>query len=270
MLRNLTGLSIALLVSGACPLEAATADSATARQLSVVADEWEPLAPLFEALQTELGARVSRYEQADLPQGLPAARAVFMYVHKELQPRTIEVLTAYARGGGRLIVLHHGLASAKIRSPEWMEFMGVHIAPRDAPEKPWRVIANTPVTLIDLAPGHPVMSAGVRYEDEVEFVEPGTTALAGRFPATHFQKTEVFLNQQILRPGTKTRLFAVRYVDPDTGQPAIQDWGGWLEPVGAGLLFYLQLGHARTDYEQVCYRRILLNCVTMEPEPPRP
>ncbi len=49
---------------------------------------------------------------------------VFMYVHKPLLVNTENALINYTTDGGSLSVLHHGIASAKMENPKWLDFSG--------------------------------------------------------------------------------------------------------------------------------------------------
>jgi hypothetical protein len=235
-------------------------------RVAVVADEWEPLEPLLSWLaERDEVVVVVRYEQQTLPDNMEGCRAVFMYVHRPLLPENVGKLIRYARGGGRLVILHHGLASAKMENPEFMQFVGMYLAPRDDPEAPWRVIANATQSLVNLNLGHFLTSNGVTYEEVVEYRSGDAPARTGRFPALRFADTETFVNQQFTDGREKTVLFGVKCPDPATGKPIMQDRGGWLKPQGKGRVFYFQTGHRAEDFEKQQYRQVLLNCLLWEP-----
>ena len=77
-----------------------------------------------------------------------------------------------------------------------MALAGMHIAPRDAPEAPWRVVANVTHTLVNLNLGHYITTHGVEYDGLVTYRPSDHPSTPGRFPALHFPNTELFLNQQ--------------------------------------------------------------------------
>ena len=235
-----------------------------ASPVAVVSDEWEPLQPLLAFLKGQPRiADVQTFEEDSLPTELAAYRGIFMYVHRALRPETIRTLVEYTHGGGRMIIVHHGIASSKVRSPEWLDFVGIHIAPRDDPDRPWRVIADTTHTFVNLHPGHYITSHGIDYEEEQLFrASPDGPETA--LPALRFPDTEVFVNQQHAEGRHKTVLFGSHCVDLDSGEMISQIGTGWLEPSGAGWIFYFQPGHRAEDFQHPLYRQILLNCLTCD------
>ena len=231
-----------------------------------VADEWKQLAPLVAFLQAEGGATVEMSDQKDLPEGLAAYQAVFMYIHGPMTPETERALVRYATIGGRLMVLHHGMASARVKNPEWLKMAGIAILPRDDPKTPWRVVAPVTHTLVNLRPDHYITSHNVKYDRKVQYQSPDAAGLRGEFPALDLPETEVFLNQQFTDGSEKTVLFGSMCLDPQTGAAIMQDRGGWYKPAGKGWLFYLQPGHAESDFRNRSFCQIILNCLTWRPE----
>ena len=77
--------------------------------------------------------------------------------------------------------------------------------------------------------------------------------------------TEVFLNQHFTDGREKTVLFGFQIADPDTGVVHMQDRAGWYKAVGAGLVFYLQPGHAASDFQNPNFAQIVLNCLQWQP-----
>ena len=266
------GLASVLLAAG-CGTEGRTPPEdpgvAVGRVL-FVADEWKQLAPLIAFLQAEGGATVEMSDQKDLPEGLAPYHAVFMYIHGPMTPETERALVRYATIGGRLVVLHHGMASARAKNPEWLKMAGIAILPRDDPKTPWRVVAPVTHTLVNLRPDHYITSHNVKYDRKVKYQSPDAAGPAGEFPAFDLPDTEVFLNQQFTDGSEKTVLFGSTCADPQTGAAIMQDRGGWYKPVGRGWLFYLQPGHAESDFRNHSYCQIILNCLTWRPEKQAP
>ncbi|MEZ4859803.1 MAG: ThuA domain-containing protein [Caldilineaceae bacterium] len=230
----------------------------------IVADEWEPMHVLTARLQAEGGCQVRCVEQGKLDCDLTQFKAVFVYVHSVLAARVEDVLIDYALAGGRLIVLHHAIASAKVANPKWLEFLGIHIAPRDDPAYPWRVVVGTH-TLVNLQPNHYITSHKVTYDRVVEYVPSDEPSAPGLYPALDLIDTEVFLNQHFTDGRAKTVLFGFQITDPQTGQLYAQDRSGWIKPIGQGWIFYLQPGHAATDFQHQSFGQIVLNCLDWEP-----
>ena len=234
------------------------------RAVLIVADEWKQLEPLAEFLRTEGDFDVRRIDQKDLGEGLSAYHAVFMYIHGPFNTAAEKALIDYATGGGRLVVLHHGIASARVRNPDWLRMAGIAIAPRDDPKRPWRVIAQTTHTLVNLQPNHYITSHKVTYDRTVEYASSDCPGAPAKLPAIDLPNTEVFINQQFTDGQEKTVLFGSTCTDPQTGRTVMQDRGGWYKPAGRGRLFYLQPGHAESDFRNRNYCQIILNCLTWE------
>ncbi len=232
-------------------------------RVAFVSSEWEPLEPLLAFLRRQPRVEVVQtFEEAALPAELSEYRGVFMYVHPTLRPGTATKLIDYTRAGGRMIIVHHGIASSKTRNPDWLDFAGIRIAPRDDPDRPWRVIEHATHTFVNLSPGHWITSHGVEYEATQLFPLGGQQKA---LPALRFHDTEVFVNQQHVGGRAKTILFGSHCIDPDSGAAILLPNTGWMEASGAGWVFYFQPGHQAQDFQHPRYQQILMNCLTYAP-----
>ncbi len=238
--------------------------SRAAPRVVIVADKEGELPALAAALEKRGGYEVESLAQKRVEGGFGGCAAVVMYVHRPIILAVEKALLDYARGGGRLLVLHHGIASAKWKNPAWLEFVGIHMAPRKDPERPWRVYPNVTHTIVNLAPGHYVTSHKVRYDREVDYVSPDSEKRRGRFPALDLPDTEIFCNQQHTDGDVKTVLLGYRYENPP-GKAEMEDTSGWMKPTGKGWLFYLQPGHAEHDFKNPNFVQIILNCLDWQP-----
>jgi hypothetical protein len=239
-----------------------------AAPLVIVADEWKPMDALAEFLANTAGYRVEKVGKDALPADLAARPAVFMYIHSKMDADTEKALVDYAAGGGRLIILHHGIASARVANPLWLRMTGIGILPRNDPKAPWRVVGNTTHTLVNLAPGHHITSHKVAYDREAEYTSPDDAARSGKRQAIDLPKTEVFLNQQFTDGDAKTVLFGSACTDPETGESFMQDRGGWLKAWEKGWVIYLQPGHAESDFRNGAFLQIIWNTLTWTPPAP--
>lgn len=224
-------------------------------------DEWDPMRVL-ERFLTELGHEVACFTAAEAPDDFTSYDAGFAYVHQTLCQRLEQSLVRYVRQGGRLIALHHALASAKMHNPTWLELAGLHIAPPDADCYAWRVVPGVTHYLVNLRPDHYITSNKVQYDHHIEYTSSDAPSLPGRFPALSLPDTEVFLNQHFTDGRARTVLFGSRCADPETGRTSMQDRGGWIRRGGDGLLIYLQPGHTGNDFRHAGFRQILSNCLT--------
>lgn len=230
----------------------------------IVADEWEPMEALSDLLRTGGDYNVRRVDQSGPDLDLRQFGAVFVYVHTVLQAHIEDALIDYALDGGRLVMLHHTIASAKVANPKWLRFTGIHIAPRDDPGHPWRVVRGTH-TVVNLQPGHYITSHSVPYDRTVVYRPSDVPSVPGAYPALDLHDTEVFLNQHFTDGREKTVLLGFQVTDPQTGNVITQDRSGWYKSVGKGWLFYLQPGHAASDFRHSGFGQIILNCLDWEP-----
>jgi Trehalose utilisation len=237
--------------------------SAHSAVLHVVGDEPVPMQALKRVLESG-GHQVTLFEQKEFATaGAQKPAAILMYVHGMLEESVGKRLIAFARDGGRLLILHHGIASAKNKSPYWMEFVGMEILPKNAPEYPWAVLYGVEFEMVNLAPGHPVTTQHVTYAG-------ATSYLRSELPQSKEQKlssfvvpnTEAYLNLRSRSGHQRTLLFGMKCKDPIGGAVYMQDTGGWLMRAGKGWVFYLQPGHFGRDFEVPQLRQVLLNCLS--------
>ena len=234
-------------------------------RLLVVTDEWKPMEALAEFLRGEGQYSVECVAQSGPDPDLGQFEAVFVYVHSIMEAHVEEALIDYVLDGGRLIVFHHTIASAKVANPDWLRFVGIHIAPRDDPHYPWLVVQGTH-TLVNLAPGHYITTHGVDYDRMIEYRSSDAPSVSSAYPALDLPETEVFLNQHFADGRAKTVLFGFRVTHPETGKVIMQDRSGWYKPAGKGWLFYLQPGHAASDFRHRAFGQIILNCLHWKPD----
>ncbi|MCB0108478.1 MAG: DUF1080 domain-containing protein [Caldilineaceae bacterium] len=232
--------------------------------LLIVADEWEPMQVLTASLQDVGEYQVTHVAREGPDHDLTQFGAIFVYVHRPLAAHVEDALIDYALDGGRLIVLHHAIASAKVANPKWLDFLGIYIAQRDDPAHPWRVVNGTH-TVVNLQPNHYITTHGVTYDRTIEYHSSDAPSLPGRYPALELTETEVFLNQQFTDGREKTVLFGFQIADPESGELYMQDRSGWYKAVGQGWLFYLQPGHAASDFQNPNFAQIVLNCLQWQP-----
>ena len=62
-----------------------------------------------------------------MPASLSAFRAVIVYIHKDIDSKSEKVFIQYAKNGGKLLILHHSISSAKRKNAEWFSFLGVDL-----------------------------------------------------------------------------------------------------------------------------------------------
>jgi hypothetical protein len=220
-----------------------------------MADEWEPMFELQRSISSNDMYLIDTAGQECLPGDIGQYRFVFVYVHKTLAADTEKVLITYAQEGGALIVLHHGLASAKMKNRHWLDFLGIELYPRDDPHYPWGVLSDTTHVMVNLYPGHYITSHGIHYQKGVHFHSDYPMAPVGTFPAFDLPNTEIFLNQRFVAGSERTVLFGVT----TTGGGVMQPTSGWYKKVGEGWVFYYQAGHRPEDFTDSNFTQVIRN-----------
>lgn len=236
-----------------------------AASVLILADEQAPMKPLAAFLEKNGGLETKCIDQGDLVEELSAHKAVFMYIHGAMTSRTEKMLIEYALGGGRLIILHHGIASARLNNPRWLQLTGIHITPREHPERPWRVVGNTTHTVVNLQPGHYITTHNVAYDRTVRYTSSDGPAIEATFEAIDLPHTEVFLNQHFTDGRQKTVLLGFKCSDVETGKTYMQDRCAWYKPAGKGYVFYFQPGHTAKDFQNKNYAQMILNAINFKP-----
>lgn len=242
-----------------------TPDSQTEMEVMIVADEWPQMHTLGTALASDSNLILHASEAEGIPADLSPYDAVIMYVHGVMGSELEQALIRYAVQGGRLIILHHGLASSKINNPAWMEFTGMHIEPPSAKANAWKVLAPVTHSLVNLNPKHYITSHDVTYNTDIWYQSSDALTQPGVYLALSLSDTELFLNQQFTDGRQKTILFGAHCLHPETGAAVMQDRGGWVKPVGNGWICYLQPGHSEQDFMVPDFHQIILNCITWTP-----
>jgi type 1 glutamine amidotransferase len=183
-----------------------------------------------------------------------------MYVHKELEKNAEQALINYANNGGTLIVLHHGIASAKMKNPAWLDFVGIRLNPPQT-DHGWKVLSQTTHTMVNLAPDHFITSNKINYNKVVDFVTNDSEVFSGNYQAFDLLDTEIFMNQQFADKSKKVVLYGFISGDGKEMQPT----SAWYQKTGKGWLFYFQAGHQIADFENKNFSQIILNTLNWKP-----
>jgi hypothetical protein len=250
---------IVMLIALLCSVFNAAAD-----KILIVSDEWPQMEVFAAYLEREGGYTVEKVEQDAMPPDLSGYHGVVQFVHGMLQDDPAAKLIDYATGGGRLMVLHHGVSAAKKNTKGWYDFLGMELDRTKGTPKYYEWIHGITLTVANLNPGHYITSHKVKYPHRVEYTPSDQPSMPLDAPALEFKDTEVFLNHQFTDGRAKTVLFGFRYEDAKTGAVHMQDRAGWYKATGAGWLFYFQPGHIVSDFEDPNYAQILLNCFTWQ------
>jgi type 1 glutamine amidotransferase len=186
------------------------------------------------------------------------ANAMVMYVHGPLEEEVEDALLAYARGGGRLVLLHHAIASARLQNKRWLAELGVAIRPRGSGQHAWEVVTGD-VQVVNLLPGHYITSHGVHYPKRIRYTPSDHPSAEQELPAFELPATEAFVNQLFTDARRKTLLLGFSVTTG--GRTIQQDRAGWTLPLGRGQVVYLQPGHRPEDFRNPCFVQIIRNAI---------
>jgi hypothetical protein len=185
-----------------------------------------------------------------------------MYIHDEFDPDIERSLIEWTERGGRLVVLHHGMASAKMRSSLWPGFLGVQILPRDHPVHPWKVYRGT-FQVVNLRPDHWVTSHKVQWPKRTRYTPSDNPSAEQELASFDLPDTELFHNQ-LFTDGRRKRVLLGMKGDVE-GRTLMQDRAGWMMPAGKGHVFYFQPGHNAKDFENAAFLQMIVNAVEWLP-----
>jgi len=231
----------------------------------ILADKVDEMPELRKLIQSG-GWTVTQLAQKDWNTSTSGFDAIAVYIHEPILEAVETALIDYAEQGGRLLVVHHALASAKMQNPRWLAFLDIKIVPKTAPDAPWFVSADIAFTVVNLAPKHYITSNGVEYDKTAAYRSTNRKELNGEFPAFVLEQSELFHNQQNMDADAKIPLLAYQMDATQAGElpsnvPAFDETAGWLKKTGKGWTVYLQPGHAPTDFQHPAFGRILLNAL---------
>ena len=99
-----------------------------ATDILMVADEIPAMEVLAKQLKARAGVSCEITTQDKMPAGLAAYQAVMVYIHKSIGAPAEEAFIAYAKGGGKLFLLHHSISSGKRENRDWFPISGYFAA----------------------------------------------------------------------------------------------------------------------------------------------
>lgn len=253
-------VAAAMLVAATALLCCAATPPERPRAL-IVADEIPAMRVVADLLRADAGLEPRIVTQAEMPADLAPYACVAVYIHGRLETRAEEAFIRYAEAGGKLIVLHHSISSAKRAdaNPHWFRFLGVEVPSQPFEQGGYRWIEGVTMDIRALDPKHPILR-GVKWEQ----------ADGGK--GFRLEETEVYLNHVLGQGrlpggepcGNRTLLLGLTYALPD-GRIVRQDTAGWTMPTGKGRVVYLMPGHTDREFRHPAYARILANAARWKP-----
>jgi trehalose utilization protein len=233
-----------------------------AADVLIVADEIPAMQTLAAKLEAGAGVRTTIVPQTELPPEPARYSAIVVYIHRNLGQPAEKAFIDYARGGGKLILLHHSISSAKRANPDWFPFLGISLPTGDVSQGGYKYYAPVTMEFVNLAPKHAITTRNIRYPEKVAYKSSDADGPEKSVPGFALTETEVYLNHVLTSP--KTVLLGVKFTDKD-GKTYMQDRAGWYEKTGRGLVFYFMAGHSGKDFENPVYAQILVNAVLFQP-----
>lgn len=223
-----------------------------AENVLIVADEIPAMEILAGHLKSGAGAECTIVKQDAMPADLAGYGAVMVYIHKTIEEPPEKAFIEYAKGGGKLILLHHSISSGKRKNRYWFPFLGIALPEKDFSEGGYKYFNPVTVEVVNLAPKHFITTHAVKYESTISYK-------GSQRPGFVLKDTEVYLNHEYSMP--RTTLLGLKYKDEKTGVTYEQDTAGWIMEAGKGKVIYFMLGHSGQEYENPAYAQILVNGV---------
>ncbi len=243
-----------------------TSSPSGAERILIVQDELPQMEFLAKLLQEKSRYQAEVKTQAEMPPEILGYKAVIVYIHGRLFEEAEKAFIAYAKGGGKLILLHHSISSGKRQNKYWFDFMGVKLPEGDWEKGGYKWIEPVGQTVVNINPGHYITSNEVKYEGKISF--ESEKVKKARYPCFALkQNSEVYLNHTFCDGGEKTLLLGFIYEGEGTGgKKVMQNTSGWLKKTGKGWLIYLQPGHLLEDFKCEAYQQIILNAIQWKPD----
>lgn len=233
-----------------------------ADRVLIVADEFPAMEYLADQCRTLENLEARLVPQNRLPADLSSHRAVVVYIHRGLDTNAEQAFIRYTRAGGRLVVLHHSISSAKRKNPDWFPFLGIELPQGDVNQGGYKWIEPATIQIVNLAPDHFITTNKVQWPTRVPYRRENAGS-EENLPGMVLEGSEAYLNHTFAGP--RTLLLGLRYQDPETGRVWMQDRAGWIRRAGQGWIVYFQPGHSIRDFQQPAYTRLILNAILYRP-----
>jgi hypothetical protein len=254
------------LVSCLMSLAALADGGETARKVLILYDEKPQMDILAKRLQAE-GYGVEFVSTKETLPALEPYYAVVVFIHGNFPADKADAVIRYTRAGGRMIALHHTISSGKVKTPEWLKFLGIELKVKGDIEKGGYVWQEgVDLRLVNLAPDHYITTHDVKYTEKAEYKRSDAEESARQRDSVDFPKSEVYINHTFTDGKEKTILFGFICTPPKLGPKTwMQDRAGWLKKADKGWIFYFMPGHTVAELENPIFQQIVVNCLTWNP-----
>jgi hypothetical protein len=215
----------------------------------IVCDEVPAMKVLARELEQRAHFTSEIVSQDHLPASLSGYKAVLVYIHKDIAEAAEKAFIDYAKGGGKLVLLHHSISSGKRKNKYWLPFLGVELPNKPFEEGGYKYIDPVSFEIVNLAPTNPITTKGVKYPKH----DPARFEL---------RDTEIYLNHVLTGP--RTILLGLQYLETKSGKLYSQSTTGWYRPAEKGGVYYFMAGHRAEDFESPVYAQIIANAVSSD------
>jgi len=230
----------------------AAAPAALAEDILIVADEIPAMQNLAKQWEEKTHLTSKIVMQTAMPASLAGFKTVAVYIHKDIAEGPERAMLDYARNGGKLMLLHHSISSAKRKNQDWLPYFQITLPTGKFEDGGYAYFAPATFDVVNLAPHHPITTKGVHYDKKVEYQ-------GKQLDAFEVADTEVYVNHQF--DGPRTKLLGIKYTEPKSGRTIEQDSAGWMMKRDKGTIFYFMVGHKDTDFDIPPYLQILTNAL---------
>src|SRR5215471_8979360 len=234
-----------LLFLTSLPLPAAT-------DILIVCDEVPPMKVLARQLQERIHVKSTITSQSEMPSDLSAYATVIVYIHKTINAPVDTALIAYAKAGGKLLLIHHSISSEQRLNRYWLSFLQVSLPTGGLHIGGYKYFAPATFQIVNLAPSEYITTHDVTYEERVPFRWNDGDR---EYPGFTMTDTEVDVNHMFTGP--RTTLLGLKYTEPTSGRLFMQTHAGWYKTTEKGMVIYFAPGYKVSDFENPTYAQIL-------------
>jgi hypothetical protein len=237
--------------------------AAAAEKVLIVADEFPAMQILASKLKAGAGVESDIVKQTEMPADLSRRPAVIVYIHGKIGEPAEVAFIDYAKGGGKLILLHHSISSGKRPNRYWFDFLGIKLPTGDFEAGGYKYYEDIELDVVNLAPGHYVTTKNMVYDRKVTYKRSDGDKAESKVSGFELSDTEVYLNHIFTSP--KHVLLGFRYKNAQSGKVYMQDRAGWYMRGGKGWVFYFMAGHNAKEFENISYAQLVVNAFMWKP-----
>jgi hypothetical protein len=229
---------------------AAAPCAALAEDILIVADEIPAMQNLAKQWEEKTHLTSKIVTQTEMPASLAGFKTVAVYIHKDIAEGPEHAMLDYTRNGGKLMLLHHSISSAKRKNQDWLPYFQITLPTGKFDDGGYAYFNPATFDVVNLAPHNPIATKGVHYDKKVDYQ-------GKQLDGFEVANTEIYVNHQF--DGPRTKLLGIKYTEAKSGKTIEQDSAGWMMKRDKGTVFYFMVGHKDRDFDIPPYLQILTN-----------